>query len=124
MVRLTAAEAIAKASSQPDGVVAVFEITVRRGEQVGTNYFLGSEDDYRDPRNLSIRISKPAQTELRKKFGKDLALAFIGEKLLVAGKAKRARIASLDSAGRRTGRYYYQTHVAVRHPLQIERVRH
>lgn len=121
MVRLTADEAIAKAAAQPDGVVAVFEISVRRGEQVGSNYFLGTEDDYRDRRNLSIRIAKPPQTELRERFGEDLKLAFVGKKLLVAGRAKRTRIAFLDSAGRRTGRYYYQTHVEVRNPLQIER---
>ena len=121
LLKLSAEEAIAKAAARRDGVNAVFEVTVRRGAQVGPNYFLGTEDDYRDPRNLAFKVTPRAQTQLRKRYGKDLARAFIGEKLLIGGKAKRVRIALLDSAGRRTGRYYYQTHVEVADPRQIER---
>lgn len=119
--KMTAEEAIAKATAQRNGVVAVFEVTVRRTEQVGVNYFLGTEDDYRDPRNLAIRITRPAQAQLRQQFGPGLDAAFVGGKFLVSGKARRVRIAFLDSAGRRTGRYYYQTHVDVQDARQIER---
>ena len=119
-VRLTPEEAIRQAASAPNGVSGVFELTVRRAEQVGQNFFLGTQDDYRDPRNLAIRITRPVQLQLRRHFGPDLKAVFVGKRLLITGRAKSTRIAYLDSAGRRTGRYYHQTHVEVRQPLQIE----
>lgn len=108
------------ADAAPGGVWAVYDLTVRRSEQVGPNYFLGSEADYRDPRNLGIRLTRSAQASLRKSLGGDLGAALEGKRLLVLGSAKRVRVDFVDGRGRPSGKYYYQTQVAVMDARQVQ----
>lgn len=120
MVRLTPPEAVMKAAdAAPRGVYGIFELNVRRAEQVGPNFFLNSETDYRDQRNLSITIGPNAQAALRKQYGADLGKALMGRTLLVYGFARRVRI-DFTTHGRRSGKYYFQTHVPVGNARQIE----
>jgi len=101
------------------GVRAVFAMPVRRAEKVGKRFFLNSEADYRDQRNLSVAIESGAYRLLRDRFGKKLDRAFLGRHLRVYGLARRVQI-SFGVNGRPTGLYYYQTHVTVTDPAQIE----
>jgi len=122
MMRLTPPEAVIKAAdAAPRGVYGVFELNIRRAEQVGPNFFLNSETDYRDQRNLSLTIGPNAQAALRKQYGADLGKALMGRKLLVYGFARRVRI-DFTTRGGRSGKYYYQTHVPVGDVRQIELV--
>jgi hypothetical protein len=119
MIKLTPEEAVMKAASAyPRPVVGVFEFQVRRAELVGPNLFLNSESDYRDQRNLSIRIEPAALSELHKRFGDNLSL-LLGRKVRVVGPAVRVRIDFTEN-GRATGKYYYQTQVPVRDARQVE----
>ena len=86
---------------------------------MGPNFFLNSEPDYRDPRNISVRIMAPAQPEMRARWGNDLS-RLIGQRLWVLGPSIRTRIDLIDSAGRPTGKYYYQTHELVRDANQVQ----
>lgn len=120
MVRLTPPEAVMKAAdSAPRGVYGVFELNVRRAEQVGPNFFVNSEKDYRDQRNLSIAIGPSALAALREQYGSDLEKALMGRKLLVYGYAHRVRV-DFTTHGRPSGKYYFQTHVPVGDARQIE----
>ena len=120
MVKLTPEEAVMKAAdAAPRPVVGVFEFEVRRAEQVGPNFFIGSEGDYRDPRNLSARILPRALAELHARFGPDLSKAFIGRKVRVVGGAMRVRVDFIGN-GQPTGKYYYQTQLPVGDANQIE----
>lgn len=108
------------AAAYPRVVLGVFEFRIRRVEQVGPNFFLNSEEDYRDQRNLSIRIQPPALRSLRDRFGNDLRHALLGHNARVIGPAVRTRIDFVDDFGRKSGKYYYQTHVLVNDGRQIE----
>lgn len=101
------------------GVRAVFAMPVRRAEKAGKRFFLNSEADYRDQRNLSVAIEPGAYRLLRDRFGKKLDAVFLGRKVRVFGLAKRVQIGFFAN-GRPTGLYYYQTHVTVTDPAQIE----
>ena len=116
------AEAVMRAADAAivkKGVRAVFAMPVRRAEKVGKLFFLNSEQDYRDQRNLSVEISKDAYRTLRQRFGKDVGKAFVGRNVRVYGLARRVRI-GFGINGSPTPLYYYQTHVFVSDPAQIE----
>ena len=111
--------AAAEAALRRGGVRAVFAVPVRRTEQVGARYFLNSEADYRDQRNLSVVIHPVALSAVRARFGDNLSQAFLGRSIRLYGRAERVRI-DFTANGRPTGKYYYQTHVTVFDPRQIE----
>jgi hypothetical protein len=120
IVKLTPEEAVMKAADAfPRPVLAVFEFRVQRAEQVGPKFFVGSEEDYRDPRNLSTEILPAALTGLHARFGPDISKALLGRKLRVVGAARRVRIDIIGN-GHPTGKYYYQTHVPVSDASQVE----
>jgi hypothetical protein len=120
MIKLSPQEAIMKAAdAAPRGVYGVFELDVNRAETVGPNFFVNSEKDYRDQRNLSVAIGPSAQSELRRRYREDLREAMLGRKLLVFGYPRRVRV-DFISNGRRSGKYYFQTHVPVGDARQIE----
>jgi hypothetical protein len=119
--KLTPEEAVIKAAAAyPRMVFAVFEFRVRRAEQVGPNFFLNSEDDYRDQRDLSIRILPNVERRLRERFGADLSHALLGHDIRVIGPAVRTRVDFIDDAGKVSGKYYYQTQVPVIDDREIE----
>lgn len=107
------------AGSAPRGVMGVFKLHVRAtGEQDGRLY-LNSEEDYRDQRNVAIEIPPAAAKQLSEQLGADPLVALKDKDLLVAGVAQRVTIYFYDNDGRRTDKYYYQTHVRVYNPQQI-----
>lgn len=116
-VYLTPYDAIWRAAEAPKrGVTGSFKMTVRaHGAQSGVAY-LNSEMDYRDPRNLSLDILPVSQAGMAEKFGKPSAL--LGKTIAITGTAKRTKI-WFFSDGRRTQKYYYQTHIAIVSPDQI-----
>ena len=113
-------EAIERAAAVPDvGITGVFVLTVKRTDKVGHTYFLDSESDYRNQRNLSIAVSQAAANDLQKQLGAQLETALRGKQILVTGTAKRVKI-GFAVRGQPTGKYYYQTHVAVEKASQIK----
>ena len=120
VVRLVPSEAIEKAAdAAPHGVVAVYDMPVRRAEFDRGTLYLNSESDYRDQRNLTISIPARAMQRLRNAYGKDLESRLKGQRILVLGKARRVRI-DFTTNGRPTGKYYYQTHVLLTDPGQLK----
>ncbi|HET8899288.1 MAG TPA: hypothetical protein VFN09_11005 [Rhodanobacteraceae bacterium] len=112
-------DAIRAANNDPaHGVRGHFVLTVKAiGSQGGWTY-LNSEKDYRDQRCLTIRIPTAMVPRLEKRLAVDLQ-EIKGRRIVVLGVAKRTRIDFIDG-DRRTGRYYYQTHVQADSPTQFE----
>jgi hypothetical protein len=110
---------MAAADAAPAGFPGIFGFTVMRADFVGPRLFLNSYPDYRDQRNLSIAIDPRAIPGLRAAYGEDLKSAFLNREIKVQGIARRQRI-DFTTDGGPTGKYYYQTHVIVREPEQIE----
>ena len=115
---ITPYEAIQAAAASPGrGVSGEFALTVRNTGKT-RNTHLNSEDDYRDPRNLSISIAPRAAEVLAAQLGAPPETALRGKPILVTGTARRVRIDFLVG-GRPSGKYYYQTHVDVTDASQI-----
>jgi len=109
---------MAAADAAPRGYPGTFGFTVMRADMVGPRLFLNSYPDYRDQRNLSVAIDFRILPALRDRYGKDLKAAFLNHEIRVVGIARRTRI-DFTTDGRPSGKYYFQTHVAVTDPDQI-----
>lgn len=114
-----AAAVLAAADAAPRGFPGRFGMVVMRSEMVGPRLFLNSHPDYRDQRNLSVAIEPRAIAGLRKRLGADPAVALKTRAIEVDGVARRTRI-DFTVDRRPTGKYYYQTHVAVTDAAQIK----
>ena len=109
----------AAADAAPAPVAGLFVLEVRAGGRQRGRIFLNSELDYRDQRNLTIRLEPRAAAALERELGMPPEDFFIGKSIRVRGEARRVRIDFLDS-GQPSGLYYYQTHVPVIDPAEIE----
>jgi len=110
---------MAAADAAPRGYPGRFGFVVRRADMVGARLFLNSYSDYRDQRNLSVAIAPHIVAALRARHGSDLRATFMGRSILVDGEARRERI-NFTVDGRPSGKYYFQTHVAVTRPDQLQ----
>lgn len=111
----TARDAIelAAAAAQVPGPAGYYRITVRA---VGTDrhrFFINSERDYRDQRNISLAFDPDqAKALVRMMRGRSVEEALVGRELVVWGRPERVRIAFRTGNGP-TGLYYYQTHIRI-----------
>lgn len=109
---------MAAAKAGPDGVSGTFKMVVRNvGPQDG-GFYLNSELDYRDQRNLTVAMSEETGRSLEKRIGASSDNALIGRKIFVRGTARRVKIVFTVN-GQPTVKYYYQTHILVTDPVQI-----
>ena len=119
-VRIPAVAAVVIAANRaPRGTPGVFVMMVQASGHLDGDVFLNSENDYRDQRNLTVRILPNAQADLRKKYGEDLEAAFKGKVIEVMGAITRTKI-MFRANGVDTGQYYYQTHIVVNLADQIQ----
>ncbi|MDI1321028.1 MAG: hypothetical protein PSW75_12675 [bacterium] len=107
------------AAAAPDGVDGIFELTVRATGRDNDVIYLNSENNYRDQRCLTIQIPTVVVTEYVRKFGLAPDVALKGKHIRVNGEARRATI-WITQYGLKTQNYYYQTHVKLVDPRQIE----
>jgi hypothetical protein len=116
---ITPEEAVmAAASAAPQGIAGTFALTVRGvGTQDG-RFYLNSQPDYRDQRNLTIDIDPSVERTLESRLGASPLCYFAGRSIIVTGVAQRVKIFFI-SDGQFTDKYYYQTHVRVSYPEQI-----
>ncbi|WP_460709498.1 hypothetical protein [Lysobacter terrae] len=111
-------DAIRAANDDPDhGVRGEFIITVKALDSYKDRSFLNPEQDYRDQRNLTIKMPTAMVPDLEHRLGVKFQ-ELKNRRLVVLGVAKRTRI-DFISDGRPTGKYYFQTHVLVESPTQI-----
>lgn len=109
---------LAAAHAAPAGVPGTFALRVQAtGSQHG-RFFLNSELDYRDQRNLTIAMSRRVLEQLAARMGGDPLTLLKGRDILVDGIARRTKIYFLVD-DRLTDKYYYQTHVNVDDAAQV-----
>ena len=106
------------ANAAPDGVPGTFFMLVQGTGSGEDRYFLNSQPDYRNQRNLTIVLSPQAHRQLVERFGGDPLVALTGKEVVVRGTAIRTRI-DFFANGRPTNKYYYQTRVQVTDAEQI-----
>ena len=117
--RVPAAQAVLLAGEgRKHDVVGLFVVPVRSTGKSGADVFLGSEDDYRDPKNLAVRVTPGAQREIEDLYGGDPLTMYEGMTLEVEGWIERVRI-DFRQNGVPTGKFYYQTHLVVDRADQI-----
>ena len=113
-------EAIRAANEDPSyGVRGHFVMTVKAIGGEHDVVFLNSERDYRDQRNLTVKMRKTLVPQVERRLGVPLQ-DLKNRRIVVLGTARRVRILFLDEAGRPSGKYYFQTHVAVTSETQID----
>ncbi|WP_407352514.1 hypothetical protein [Luteimonas sp. R10] len=111
-------DAVRAANDDPlNGVRGHFVLTVKALNSYSDRTFLNSERDYRDQRNLTVKMPTSMVPSLEQRLGVGLQ-GLKNRRLVVLGVAKRVRIDFLAD-GRPTGKYYYQTHVQVDSPTQV-----
>lgn len=108
------------AEAAPRGVPGVFALYVKATGTQNDFIYLNSELDYRDQRCLTIAIHPSTSKQLEAMLGASPLIAFKGKNILVKGAAIRTKIGFFLPDGKRTDEYYYQTHVNVTDPRQIE----
>ncbi|MCL1633246.1 hypothetical protein M2650_01095 [Luteimonas sp. SX5] len=115
-------EAIQLAAADPvNGVTGQFELTIRGSGSDRAHVYFNSERDYRDQRCLTLRMTRGNAVALIEALGLQNRDELIGRRIRVEGTAKRERV-DFTSGKRRTGLYYYQTHVYVDDPSKVRLV--
>lgn len=116
---VTPAVAVDAASKNPKGGVrGAFVFVVKTVGFKHRRAFLDSASNYRYHDNLAIVMNRRVAKEVAERLNTSL-MNLEGKRVVVRGVAKRVRIYMVGPHGRRTGRYYYQTHVRVDSPDQI-----
>ena len=112
-------DAIRAANNDPlYGLRGHFVLTVKAIGSQGDWTYLNSETDYRDQRCLAVRMPTSMIPKLEQRVGAALQ-EVKGRRIVVLGVARRVRI-DLNSNGRPTGKYYYQTQIQADSPTQVE----
>jgi hypothetical protein len=113
-------EAIEQAAAHPEtGYAGTFKVDVVRVQRTERVVYVNTEEDYRDQRCLTVVVPVRAMDKLLKRIGLESERQLLGRTLRVKGVAQRMRIA-FTVGGRVTDKYYYQTHVRVDSPSQLE----
>ena len=117
---ISPAQAImAAAEIAPQGISGVFEMRILGTGRQGSFIYLNSETDYRDQRCLTLAISPIVVRDFVHKYGEEPDIYFKNKTVQVSGEARRVKV-WFNSNGKRTEKYYYQTHVLVTNESQIE----
>ena len=109
----------AAAEVAPDGVTGEFVLPIKASGVRRGQVFLNTQLDYRDQRSITVAIAPNVAVKLAEQHGQSPADFFINKDVRVLGTAKRVRI-NLYCQGRLMDTYYYQTHIEVTNPAQIE----
>ena len=115
----SAPEAVMGAADRSKGLIGEFAFVVRATGWDNGKLYLNSEQDYRDPRNLSIAIEPDVASRMVGGAAKDAQQSYVGRIVVVRGLARTTRIEFIDQADKPSGKYYYQTQVSVGRPEQL-----
>jgi hypothetical protein len=125
---LSAAEAIQLANERaPEPVSGTFLLTIKASGRVRQVAFLNTEEDYRDPRSVSVELVFDVYRNLRKRLGGKPGDVLIGKTVLITGDVRRVPIYLTDRSNVRRMHArqpplpaYYQTHVFVRNADDLQ----
>ena len=110
----------AAAEAAPNGVAGDFKFYIKASGKQGGAVYLNTEQDYRDPRNVSVAIHPSLVQYLAHELGQSPEQFFVDKMIRVRGEAKTVQIFFTSFGGALSDKYYFQTHVNVNQPDQIE----
>jgi len=105
----------------PDGLKGEFKLHIKNSGKQYARLFLNTQEDYRDRRNITVTLLPSFQQAFQKKHNTDIRSYFEDHTILVSGEAKRMKV-WFFSNGKRTEKYYFQTHIIVSDLDQITRL--
>lgn len=111
---LTALDAIVLSEqSAPAPVLGLFSLQIHNAEKLGSTVYLNTEYNYRDRRNVSIVLTPKMLEEFALLYPEQQSEQyFLGRTIVVNGAATRQTIC-FYSQGKKTDKYYFQTHIPV-----------
>ena len=107
------------AVNAPKGVNGTFQFSIKASGIKRNVVYLNTELDYRDRRNITVALHPKTIAEFIKKYGTSPESFFINKNIAVTGEAKQTKI-WFFSNGKRTEKYYFQTHIRVKSVKQIK----
>jgi len=103
----------------PDGVKGTFRFSIKASDVERKVVYLNTELDYRDRRSITVALHPKTITAFTKKYGSRPEAYFVNKNIEVIGVAKQMKV-WFFSNGKRTEKYYFQTHVRVKSINQIK----
>ncbi len=117
---LTALDAIVMSEqTAPEPVPGVFSLHIKNADKVGDVVYLNTEFDYRDRRNVTLVLTPRMLQEFAASYpDQQPQQYFLGRNIVVNGAASRQTIWFI-SQGKKTEKYYFQTHIPIWYSGQI-----
>jgi carbonic anhydrase len=103
----------------PKGLKGEFLFTIKNSGKQNSIIYLNTQEDYRDRRNITIALLPSFQRAFNAKHNTDIRSYYENKTIQVKGKAERIKI-WFFSQGKRTEKYYFQTHINVSDLNQIK----
>ncbi len=103
----------------PEGVKGTFQFLIKASGVERKVVYLNTELDYRDRRSITVALHPKTIAAFTKKYGSSPVVYFINKNIEVTGVAKQMKV-WFFSNGKRTEKYYFQTHVRVKSLNQIK----
>lgn len=105
-------------SMAPRGLKGKFVLSLKNSGKQSGRIFLNTQDDYRDRRNITVTLEPSFQQQFKAQFDEDIRSYYQDKTIRVNGEAKRMKIWFFAN-GKRTTKYYFQTHIIVSDLNQI-----
>ena len=103
----------------PEGVKGTFQFLIKASGVERKVVYLNTELDYRDRRSITVALHPKTIAAFTKKYGSSPEAYFINKNIEVTGEAKQIKIWFISN-GKRTKKYYFQTHIRVKSLKQIK----
>lgn len=117
---LTAQDAIELSEeAAPKIAPGTFSFSIKAVGSQKHYFYLNTELDYRDRRNVSVVLLPDFQEAFLKKYGASAEATLLNTRVTVRSFAKRMKIFFYEN-GKQTEKYYFQTHIPVKNLEQIE----
>ena len=107
------------AINAPKGVKGTFQLSIKASGIERKIVYLNTELDYRDRRSLTVALHPKTIAAFTKKYGSSPEVYFINKNIEVTGEAKQIKIWFISN-GKRTKKYYFQTHISIKSINQIK----
>ena len=107
------------ALNAPEGVKGTFQFSIKTSGIERNIVYLNTELDYRDRRSITLALHPKTIVGFTDKYGSSPEAYFINKNIEVIGEAKQMKI-WFFSKGKKTEKYYFQTHIRVTSIDQIK----
>ncbi|KFZ38018.1 hypothetical protein HR45_05765 [Shewanella mangrovi] len=108
----------AAAAAAPQGVPGNYTFFVKAIGHSHPFFYLNTEEDYRDQRDITIVLPEPLLIQMGFKNTPAVEQYFLHKRIKVSGVAKREKIV-FSHDGKPSSKYYYQTHILIEQPEQL-----